>query len=136
MPKYLDNKNIVFFDGECGLCNSVVDVLIRADKHHRLHFSSLQSPFAEQLLSKMDVSIKMDTIYFYHQKKIYSRSTAVKQILFVLGGPWHFLGKILSALPNLIGDYIYNRIAKNRFRLFGKTSCRVPSPKERKRFLD
>lgn len=140
MLKHLDHKktwnNIVFFDGECGLCNGVVDVLIRADKHKRLHFSSLQSPFAELFLSKRDVSIKMDTIYFYRQEEMYSRSEAVKQILFALGGVWHLLGKIISVLPSFISDYIYNMIAKNRFRLLGKTSCRIPSPEERKQFLN
>lgn len=130
------SDKIVFFDGACGLCNRVVDLLIWIDKAKTLRFASLQSHYAKQFFAEKKVSLSaFDTIYFYHNQHLYHKSAAVKQILLNLGRMWRFLGKLIGLIPLVITDYIYDVAAKNRFTIFGKTTCRIPTTQERDRFL-
>jgi predicted DCC family thiol-disulfide oxidoreductase YuxK len=126
---------IVFFDGECGLCNWAVDFFIRIDGSQTLYFSSLQSAFAIQFLKEKNITIHLDTIYFYHNQRIYDKSTAMKQIFLSLNKFWRVIGWLISLVPKSLADCIYCYIARNRFKLFGKTSCRIPTEEEKKRFL-
>ena len=133
----MNAQKVIFFDGECGLCNRIVDWLMRTDKSEQFFFSALQSPFAKRFFKDRNLHIEVfDTIYFYHNQQLYDKGTAVKQLLLDLPGAWHYLGRLTAWVPKFIADYLYELVAANRFRLFGKTSCRVPTPEERNRFLE
>ena len=127
---------IVFFDGECGLCNRVVDFFIRTDTSKTLYFSSLQSPFAIRFFENRGIAIQLDTMYFYHNRQIYDQSAAVKQLFLCLTGYRHLVGILIGLTPKNFADYVYRKISKNRFKLFGKTSCRIPSKEEKMQFLE
>jgi len=127
---------IIFFDGECGLCNKAIDLIIRVDTSKKIYFSSLQSPFAIRFFKHRVITIKLDTIYFYHRQRIYDRSAAIKQILLCLKGFWYIIGLFIVLIPKPIADYIYRHIAANRFKLFGKTTCRIPTLAERNQFFE
>ena len=129
-------NKIVFFDGECNLCNSMVDFIIHTDKSKTFCFSSLQSPFAINFLKKSKIDIQLNTIYFYSDQQIYDRSEAVKQIFLHLGRYWRIFGILIGLLPKQLSDYFYQKISKNRFKLFGKGSCRIPTKEEKNRFLE
>lgn len=122
---------IVFFDGECGLCNRVVDFFIRADTSKTLYFSWLQSPFAIRFFENRGIAIQLDTMYFYHNRQIYDQSAAVKQLFLCLTDYRHLVGVLIGLTPQNFADYVYRKISKNRFKLFGKTSCRIPSKEEK-----
>jgi predicted DCC family thiol-disulfide oxidoreductase YuxK len=132
-----DNKNIIFFDGVCNVCNGYVNFVIRRNKKRDLYFTSLQSGFAKQFLSKMNMDAsEMSTIYFYKAGNLYSKSTAVLQICKHLTAPYPFFAAALLLVNRRLRDFFYERLAANRYKLWGKReTCRLPTPDERKMFL-
>lgn len=130
-------KSIVFFDGVCNLCNSTAQFLLKIDKHQRLQFGSLQGESAKRILPNYQVSPeKLSSIIFIHQNKVYTESSAVLEIFSVIGGPWITL-YIFKFIPSYFRNGIYKFVARYRYKWFGKrSSCRVPTPSERERFLN
>ena len=143
MPLYLlsmrmanPNTHIVFFDGVCGLCNRFVDYLLKHDKQHHLKFAPLQGEAAHEYLSEEDIEA-FDSIQYYSDGKVYNKSTAALRIFIKLGGWYKFLGYTGYVFPRFIRDWIYDIVANNRYKWFGKRDqCRIPSSGEKKRFLD
>ena len=131
-----ETKNkIVFFDGVCGLCNQTVNTLIGMDSARQLRFSPLQGKAAAHTLPE-DLRAELDSIAYLRGSEIYTRSTAVLYMLRDLGGIWYFTSFALW-IPKPLRDVLYNWVARNRYRWFGKESaCRLPSPEERALFLD
>ncbi|PJZ47789.1 thiol-disulfide oxidoreductase DCC family protein [Leptospira saintgironsiae] len=129
---------IVLFDGVCNLCNGAVNVLLDLDKHKRLKFASLQSEYAENLIQVQTLEEKIrgiDSILFWDGKEIHIKSNAIIEICGKLGGFWKIL-KLSYMIPRPIRDLLYDLIAKNRYRLFGKReSCRMPTPELKERIL-
>lgn len=129
-PSTLD---IVFFDGYCGLCNNVVDHLLKLKDGKGLKFAPLQGNTAQELLTEQIRSL--DTIVFRSEGRVYTQSQAVFKLAGIVKGKWILLF-ILWPLQPLIGDVVYRWVAKHRMRWFGKReSCRLPSPAEAARFL-
>jgi predicted DCC family thiol-disulfide oxidoreductase YuxK len=129
-------KNILFFDGVCGLCNRFVDFSLKHDPHGRVLFAPLQGKTAGELLSKTDVE-NLDTVIFYENGNLSRRSTAIVKLLSGVGGFWNVLAWLLWLIPRPLRDFGYRLTAKNRYRFFGqKETCRLPTAEERVRFLD
>ncbi len=129
------NKGIILFDGVCNLCNSFVQKVIAADDKDYFRFASLQSKAAEDLLHKYPEFRNLKTIIFLADDKIYTRSTAALKISKHLKGVWPLLqsGYIF---PAFIRDGIYNFIAKNRYKWFGKKDqCMIPTPELKSKFF-
>jgi len=128
------NKNIVFFDGLCGLCNSFVDFLLRIDRNNKLLFATLQGKTAKEYLPESQIS-DLDTLVYLKGDRQLIKSTAVLQILSDLGGFWKVV-IIFKLLPRFIRDAVYEFVAKNRLKWFGKRpSCRMPTEGELSRIL-
>lgn len=129
---------IVLFDGVCNLCNGAVNVLLDLDKHKRLKFASLQSEYAKKLIQSNALEEKIrgiDSILFWDGKEIHIKSNAIIEICGELGGLWKIL-KLSYIIPRPIRNILYDLIAKNRYRLFGKReSCRMPTPELKERIL-
>jgi predicted DCC family thiol-disulfide oxidoreductase YuxK len=130
-----DSKNqekIVFFDGLCGVCNGWVDVLLDIDFNGQLHFSPLQSEKAKKILSSDDFNVdNVDSIIYYKEGQIYSKSSAVLEILKDMGGLWS-MSIIFRIVPPFIRDFGYDIFAKYRYAMFGKNkACRMPSVEEK-----
>jgi len=129
------NDVILFFDGVCGLCNGLVDWLLPRDRHRHLKFATLQGTTAKQLLSPAQTQ-DLDTVVVWYKGQVLERSDAILACLSELGGSWRWV-TVLKIVPRFIRDAIYNFVARNRYRWFGKFStCRLPLPGERLRFLD
>lgn len=127
-------QHIVYFDGVCGVCNFFVDFLIRFDKRNKLLFAPLQGETAAKNLA-IDPNQQFDTVIFHDKRKLYYKSSAALRILSVMGGGWK-LFSIFLIIPAFIRDFIYDLIANNRYKLFGKKeTCRIPTKEERKKFL-
>lgn len=130
-------ENIVFFDGVCNLCNRLVNILWKMDKDHKLYYASLQSEFADDFFSGKEINhLSLDTVYFYSDNKLYSKSKAIGHILLLFGSKYKLLGKIILLFPSFIADSVYSFIARIRYILWGKrSSCRIPTKEEAKYFL-
>jgi predicted DCC family thiol-disulfide oxidoreductase YuxK len=128
-------NNIVLFDGVCNLCNRSVDFIIRHEKSHKLQFASLQSDVGKSIVNKSGFDEIPDSVMLYVDGKLLIRSDAVLAISTYLKRPYAY-GIIFKYVPKILRDSVYNLIAKNRYRWFGKKeTCRVPSADERERFL-
>ena len=127
------SQNIVFFDGVCNLCSSLVQWLIKHDKKGVLLYAPLQGDTAKEILID-EKWHKIDSIVFYLDGKFYSKSSAVLKIFSVLGFPYSS-AVILFVFPRFIRDFIYNWVAKNRYSWFGeKMECWLPDPHLKSKF--
>lgn len=125
---------VIFFDGVCGLCNGFVDFVMKVDKKHEFYFSPLQSDYAQTHLPE-EFTKDLKSVVYLNEGIILTRSHAVIQILSEIGGIWK-LARIGKFLPRVFTDYLYNLVAENRYKLFGKKeTCRLPTPEERTRFV-
>lgn len=125
-------NQIILFDGICGLCNKSVDILIKIDREKRFKYTSLQGEFVKTL----DIKPNIDSILFYEDGILYYKSTAILKIFQALGGLWKITA-IFFLIPRVMRDFIYDIIAKYRYKIFGKMeSCRMPKEGEQKFFLD
>jgi predicted DCC family thiol-disulfide oxidoreductase YuxK len=125
---------IIFFDGVCNLCNRLVIFIINRDRKHIFKFASLQSAKAEEMgiLQKDTTS---NSVIFFSENKVYQKSTAILHICKLLTFPWPLLFGFII-VPKFIRDSIYNFIAANRYKWFGKKDeCMVPSENIKERFL-
>ena len=134
---------IILYDGVCGLCNHLIQFVLKRDRNDRFRFAALQSEFAGDVLRRHGVNpALLDTVYLllnYSQpeERLSSRSDAGIQVLAELGGVWRALASIVKHLPRWIRDKIYTLIARNRYQLFGKyQTCQIPDEKYRRKFLD
>ncbi len=132
-----NGKSIVLFDGVCNLCNASVNFLIKHDKKALFQFASLQSDAAKEILLQFPLKkIDSNTIVLIADKISYVKSTAVLRILGKLGG-FYILFYSMLIIPQFIRDKLYNYVAKNRYKWYGKRkTCRVPSSTSKSRFLD
>ena len=128
-------NNIVLFDGVCNLCNRSVDFIIRNQKSHKLQFASLQSDVGKSIVNKSGLDEIPDSVMLFVDGELLVRSDAALAISTYLKRPYVY-GIIFKYVPKILRDSVYNLIAKNRYRWFGKKeTCRVPSADERERFL-
>jgi predicted DCC family thiol-disulfide oxidoreductase YuxK len=137
-----ESNPIVLYDGVCGLCNRLVQFLLKNDSNDRFRFASLQSEFSSRLLTRHGVDPHdLDTVYVvkdYDQSNelVLARSDAILYMLTQLGGVWSLAG-IGRVLPKALRDAVYKIVARNRYRVFGKhESCMLPEPKHRAKFLE
>ena len=127
---------IILFDGVCNLCNSSVIFAIKRDKSDVFRFAALQSEIGEQLTSKYNIDTsKTDSIILIDGEKYYEKSSAALHIAKYLSGGWPLLYSFII-LPKFIRDSVYNFIAKNRYKWYGKKeSCMIPTPELQAKFL-
>jgi len=128
---------ILFFDGHCNLCNNSVDFVITRDKKHVFRFAPLQGETAKDVLGDVNIDLEHpDSFVLSKDNEVYFRSTAALMVARQLGFPWSLMSVFL-VVPPFIRDAVYNLIARNRYKWFGrKETCRLPSPEERSLFLD
>ena len=127
--------DIILFDGVCNFCNASINFVIDHDTARRFRFASLQSDIGQQILTENRRSVSdFDTVLLVREGKLYEKSTAALEIARYLRG-WTWL-YAFRFIPRFIRDAVYNLIAKNRYRIFGKSeSCRIPTAEERSLFI-
>lgn len=135
-PKHLPSP-LLLFDGVCNLCNGTVQWVIRHDPEGRIRFASLQSETGRRIRREAGHGDKtLDTVLLYDDGRIYHRSDAVLRLLRHLGGGWRLLAG-LSLIPRPLRNGIYDWVAANRYRWFGRReSCMLPTPELKSRFID
>lgn len=136
MPEIWEQKHIVFFDGECGVCNFWVQWILERDKKDQFMFASLQSDFGQKFLSERGLETKQfNTLYLWKPHQYYLiKSKAVLKIANLLGGIYN-LSVIGKLIPTFISDKIYNKISENRMKLSAQ-KCFLPDQHQKKKFIE
>lgn len=132
----METKDIILFDGICNFCDATINFVINHDKKGNFVFAPLQSSTGEALLKKFAISREVtDSMVLIEGEKVYVKSTAALRISRKLNGLYPLLYGFII-LPKFIRDSVYDLIAKNRYKWFGKKdSCMLPTPEIRQRFL-
>jgi predicted DCC family thiol-disulfide oxidoreductase YuxK len=114
----LSKQAILFYDGDCALCNRVVTFILTHEKDSKILFSALDTAAANEFLSKHpSYKREEDTVYFFDGNQLYSKSTAVLKLLPFLNG-YVFVLCLGWLFPKWLRDKIYDEIAKRRKRIF------------------
>jgi len=134
--------DIILYDGVCGLCNRLNQLVLRRDATGRFRFASLQSGFARTALARYGKDPgDLDTLYVIadHEtpaERLLAKSEAAIHVLRRLGGAWSLAG-LLRLLPPGIRDRGYDLVVRNRYRLFGRyDACLLPRREDRQRFIE
>ena len=135
MEENWQDKHIVFFDGDCGVCNFWVQWILERDKKNRFMFASLQSDFGQKFLSERGLNTKIfNTMYLWKPNRYYlEKSRAVLKIADLLGGVYK-LSAIGRIVPKFLSDKVYDKVSENRMKLANQ-KCYLPTPEERKKFI-
>ena len=130
-------KYIVLFDGVCNLCNGAVQFIIQRDTKKQFLFGSLQGAAGQSYLQRFHLpTAELTSFVLIENDKAYTRSTGALRTLKHLGRGWQLL-YVLIIVPKFIRDAVYNWIARNRYKWFGKKeACPIPSPDQQMQFLD
>lgn len=128
--------SILLFDGLCNLCNGAVNFILKRDKDGKFKFASLQSEIGNKLCKQHNIDTNdVDSIILIKNDKVYIKSAAVLEILKDMPIGWRVLRSGII-VPKTILDYLYDLIAKHRYRIFGKKDeCPIPSKDVQDRFL-
>jgi predicted DCC family thiol-disulfide oxidoreductase YuxK len=133
------NKKLILFDGVCNLCNSSVLYVIKRDKKNKFLFAPLQSEVGKQIIHNFDINTsQVDSIILYNpeKEKIDYKSTAALKVASQLGFPTNILATFLI-IPSFIRNWVYDFIAKNRYKWYGKKdACMIPTPELKSKFLE
>ena len=138
MKKLALDKKIILFDGVCNLCSSAVQLIIENDKKDIFRFVSLQSDLGQEITTYLGISsANLDSIILYQPGyAYYYKSQAVFEIAKELGGIYS-ISTIFSILPSSITDSVYDYIAKNRYKWYGKKEfCMSPTNDIKAKFLE
>lgn len=131
-----EDGDIVFFDGECGLCDTAVRQIMQIDSKRRLRFAPLQGQTATRLL---DESLRSPEnlktlVYLDRAQKVWTKSEATLEILMRVGGFWK-IASLAKILPVGFRDWFYDRVAERRRSIIDKANCPVPTEDQRARIL-
>ena len=135
LPKH---KQLILFDGVCNLCNNSVQFVIKQDKKNKFMFAPLQGKAGQEIIRKYNIdTAKTDSILLYSEEKgLKLKSTAALYIAKDLGFPYALLSVFLI-VPAFIRNMVYDFIAKNRYKWYGKKeACMIPTPDLKSKFLE
>ena len=129
-----EHSAILFYDGNCGLCNRVVQFVLRFERKKELVFTPLDSEFAKTFFKERTGTLpKSDTVILYSNYLLHERSSAALGLLSYLKFPFPLL-KLFVIIPVCWRDWLYNLVAKNRKRFFSN-NCSIPDSQQLNRFI-
>jgi len=130
------NYKIILFDGVCNFCNSSINFIIDHDPEKHFKFAPLQSDIGQEILRNFSKNTEdFDSVFLLKNNTLYQKSEAALEITKHLSGFWKYLS-IFKILPAFFLNFFYDIVAKNRYRIFGKSdSCRMPTTELKERFL-
>lgn len=137
MKNLPQNKKIILFDGICNLCDATVQFIIKHDKKDIFRFVALQSDLGKEIIDHIGLDTsKTDSIILYEPgQAYYYKAEAALKIAKVLGGIYSLLN-VFSILPNRLSNKVYDFVALNRYKWYGKKDeCMIPTPEMKTKFL-
>ncbi|MET0474451.1 MAG: DCC1-like thiol-disulfide oxidoreductase family protein [Mycobacterium sp.] len=132
---------ILLYDGTCGFCDGAVKFILRVDRRGELRFAALDSDFGAAVLERHPALKAVDSVVYVEapgsaDERVSVRSAAALRVARYLGGPWRALGAVAGLVPAPVLDWLYDRFAAIRYRVFGRIdSCALPAPEVRARFI-
>lgn len=137
IPPWDNSKALIVFDGECIFCSSFVRFVLRHDRQARFNFTMAQSKLGQALYRHYEVSTTdFETNLVIQDGILYEKLNAFIHVMSELGWPWRLL-IVLRVIPQPVAAWLYDRIAKNRYRIFGRyQSCMIPTAALRARIID
>ncbi|MDT0551737.1 thiol-disulfide oxidoreductase DCC family protein [Urechidicola vernalis] len=135
--KKITPQPLILFDGICNLCNSSVQFVLKKDKNKQFIFASIQSDAAKEILLQFSKNNSdLGSIFLIHKDHLYTKSSAILRIGKLLGR-FYSLAIIFWVVPKPIRNWVYDYIAKNRYKWYGKKDeCMIPTPEIKSRFLN
>ena len=130
----LQNEPLVIYDGICNLCDRSVKFILNHERKEELFFTHLESAIGAEIKKQFAIEKDFDGILFLEKGRLYTKSEAVLRISLYLKPPYSFL-PFFFWLPHFIRNGIYDLIARNRYRYFGKDECIIPDERIKKRFI-
>lgn len=131
----LMGRPILFFDGECGLCDASVNWFLTRDRRQILSFAPLQGKTAAKYLPSEAIE-SLESVVLFDKQGLHRRSSAIVRALGYLGGHYRLYSWLLWLIPKPIREVGYRVVARLRYRIFGKReSCRMPTQEERGRIF-
>ena len=129
------NTQLILFDGVCNFCNASINFIIDHDPEKHFKFAPLQSDLGQSILTQFGKNTNdFDSVILLKNNQLYQKSEAAIEIVKHLSGAWKYLA-VFGILPTSLLNFFYDIIAKNRYRIFGKTeTCRMPTPELKERF--
>ncbi|MDO8996647.1 MAG: thiol-disulfide oxidoreductase DCC family protein [Sediminibacterium sp.] len=120
---------VILFDGVCNLCNSSVQFVIKHDPKKKFRFASIQGDYGQQVLKQFHLPPdSLNSFILLKDNQIYTHSTGALKVAKQLSGAWPLL-YVFIIIPPFIRNAVYQFIANNRYKWFGKKeSCAIPSP--------
>lgn len=133
---FITSKRIVLFDGPCNLCNWAVSFIIKRDPQKKFLFCPLDSTKGREITQKLEIDISQnESLIFVENSHYQTRSAAVFAILKELKFPWNLFYPGIF-IPQFLRDGVYNLIARNRYRFFGKKEgCPIAEKEDKERFI-
>ena len=116
---------LILFDGDCNFCNYWVNFVLKRDKQGVFKFASLNSEAGNKLKLQHQIPVTVDSIVLIKDDHIFIKSQAALEIAKNLSGGW-FMMAGFKIIPTFIRDAVYDVVAKNRYRWFGKSVCELP----------
>ncbi|MCX6185042.1 MAG: DUF393 domain-containing protein [Flavobacterium sp.] len=137
MDQIPTNKIIVLYDGDCGLCNRAIQILLKEDPADQFRFVSQQADLGKSILTHIGYNPNtLDSLVVYHPNVAYYTQSQAVFYLCKFGSNRLKLGLVFRLFPKAILDGVYNWIAENRYRWFGKNEhCLFPNKTYRDKFL-
>lgn len=130
-----DDAPVIVFDGVCVLCNGWVRFLLKHDRDARYRFASMQSPAGRALLQRHGLDTDDPASFLLvADGNAWTETEAIVRVVHGLGGHWR-MAAVVRLVPVSVRDRLYRLAARNRYRWFGTTTCHVPTPAQRDRFL-
>ena len=132
----LEHGPLVLYDGVCALCNGSVRFLAPRDRTGRLRFAAIQSEAGQAVLRQHGLPLtEWESFVFLEDGVVHLKSSACLQIIRYMSGAWPALS-VLRILPRRVSDWFYDRVAGNRYALFGRhEDCLLPTEALRAKFL-
>jgi predicted DCC family thiol-disulfide oxidoreductase YuxK len=136
VPSFPDDRPIVIFDGNCVLCSSFAQFILRVDRRRRFRFMAAQTPLGAALYAHYRLfDDDYRTNILLEDGRIWLKSDGSIHIFVGLGFPWS-MAAIGKVLPRSLRDCLYDAVARNRLRWFGRReTCFLPDPQDADRFL-
>jgi predicted DCC family thiol-disulfide oxidoreductase YuxK len=141
-PSDAQGRHLLLFDGVCGLCSRLVQFVLMHDRECVFDFASLQSPTGRALVERAGGNPEdLSTFYAFPdyrapEARPLTKARAALFVMYALGWPWK-MARLFGVLPTALLDRLYDLVARNRYRVFGRREhCLIPSPEYRSRFVD
>ena len=141
-PPQADTTHLVLFDGVCGLCNGLVQFLLKRDRRRVFKFAALQGATGRAMLERLNSGPSLPSSFYVFadygsgHSRVFTKSDGVLFVASQLGWPWR-AAVVLRVLPRGLRDWLYGALARSRYRFFGRyEQCTVPSPEFASRFVD